>query len=137
MNNYVSEAVVCNAKECAMAQQCIRYINFTEERNTEKVLQVLNTSLVEIGQEGCEYLHVAREVKAARGFKKMYATIPHGAATGVWHGFPGRISRRQFYRLLNGEVMLLPEDQAAILSHLASKGADTTLGFDEYEMVTV
>lgn len=137
MKNYVTSATACMAGDCAMASQCSRYQNFVEARKHDTVLQVINTSLLELGDGGCRYLHIAKEVKAARGFKKMYDSIPRGAAVSVWQGFPGGISRRQFYRLLNGEIALLPKDQESILTYFDSLGADTALGFDDYEMVMV
>lgn len=107
MKNYVTSATACMAGDCAMSSQCSRYQNFVEACKQDMVLQVINTSLLEVGDGGCRYLHIAKEVKAARGFKKMYDSIPRGAAVSVWQGFPGGISRRQFYRLLNGEIALL------------------------------
>lgn len=135
--NKVTPLVMCMADNCAMAGQCSRYRNYAESRKTDSVLRVLNQELLEIGEHGCEYLHISREVVVARGFKKMYETIPHGSAVGVWRGFPGYISRRQFYRLLNGEVTIGQEEQEAILAFLAAKGADVSCGFDAYETVNV
>ena len=137
MKNYVTSATACMAGDCAMASQCSRYQNYVEACKHDTVLQVINTSLLGMSDEGCQYLHIAKEVKAARGFKAMYATVPHGVAKNVWQDFPGRISRRQFYRLMNGEVLLMPEDQSAILEYFKTLGADVSLGFDGYEIVTV
>lgn len=133
--NYISKNVVCDADSCAMASQCSRHQHYQEARKREMVLQVLNTSVLEFGDGGCEYLHIDKAVKVARGFKKMYASIPRGAAVNVWQRFPFHISRRQFYRLRNGELNILPEDQSAILAYFQLLGADTSLGFDKYEIV--
>lgn len=137
MENNIPPIVVCETEQCAMAAQCSRYQKYMEERRQSLVLQILNTSLLEVSEEGCKYLHIAREVTAARGFSKMYGTIPRGCAKNVWQDFPLNISRRQFYRLMNGEVQILPEEQAEVLTYFKSLGADTSLGFDAYEQVTV
>lgn len=131
MKTFITPSTVCAADSCPMSSQCNRYKNYAEALKTDNVLSILNTSLLEIGSEGCKHLHIARETIVARGFKKMYATIPHYAATALWRDFPGKLSRRQFYRLLNGEVELLPDNQAEIMQFLEKKGANTALGFDE------
>lgn len=135
-NNYISKKVVCDADSCAMASQCSRHQQYLKARKTEMVLLMLNTSVLQIGDGGCQYLHIDKDVTVARGFKKLYASIPRGAAVNVWQGFPFQnISRRQFYRLRNGELNILPEDQSAILAYFKSLGADTSVGFDTYEIV--
>lgn len=136
-DRYISRYVVCPAHHCPMASQCYRYTNYLEALKKEPVMQVLNDDILEIGDKGCKYLYLSRTVEAAYGIERMYASIPHSSSVDFWRSFPMQCSRRQFYRILHGEVPIMPEQQQDIIEYLSSKGADVTLGFDKYEEVTV
>lgn len=133
----IPQRVVCNADHCPLSDRCARHIEYLRTKDTEPYQLMLNTSLVTIGDQGCQHLHIQKKVTVARGFKNMYATVPKKNATSLWKQFPGDISRRQFYRLLPGDVALMPDQQEAVLRFFAEKGADTSLGFDAYEEVDV
>lgn len=133
----IPQRVVCNADHCQKHDVCSRYTNYIETLGTEVFHCVLNTSLVTIGDEGCQYLHIPTKVTVAHGFKNIYLSVPKIHIKNLWKRFPGGISRRQFYRLLNGEVSLMPEQQEEILNFFNSCDANTALGFDRYEDVEV
>lgn len=137
MDKYLPMTILCANDSCPMASQCLRYTRYLEARATELSLQILNTSLLNVTDEGCEYIHIPRTEMQARGFEKMYGSVPRRAAINLWRDFPRCGSRRQFYRLLNGEVALNIDHQEEIKSFFESLGADTSLGFDKYEEVTV
>lgn len=133
----IPHRVVCDAANCPMHNKCSRHAEYLLLKATEPYMLQLNKSLLTIGENGCQYLHIPKLVTAAYGFKVMYATVPKKNATNLWKRFPGDISRRQFYRLLSGEVALLPDEQEEILTFFKEMGADTSLGFDRYEDLTV
>lgn len=115
----------------------MRYMDYVEAKKTTLVIQMLNTSLLNVSGEGCEYLHIPRKVMEARGFRKMYDSLPRKYSNNLWQSFPHCNSRRQFYRMLAGEVPLYPEEQQEILGFFASRGVDTAIGFDAMREVTV
>lgn len=129
--------ILCANDSCPMAGQCLRYTKYIEARATELTIQILNASLLDVTDEGCEYIHIPRTEMQARGFGKMYGSVPRRAAINLWRDFPRCGSRRQFYRLLNGEVALSIDHQEEIKNFFDSRGADISLGFDHYEEVTV
>lgn len=137
MTRYLPPTVVCANDDCPMAGQCMRHMDYIEAKKTTLVIQVLNTSLLNVSSEGCEYLHIPRKVMEARGFRKMYDSLPRKYSKNLWQSFPHCNSRRQFYRMLSGEVPLYPEEQKEILGFFASRGVDTTIGFDAMQEVTV
>lgn len=137
MDKYLPLTILCANDSCPMAGQCLRYTKYIEARTTELSLQILNASLLDVTDEGCEYIHIPRTEMQARGFEKMYDSVPRRAAINLWRDFPRCGSRRQFYRLLNGEVALSIDYQEEIKNFFDSRGADTSLGFDHYEEVTV
>lgn len=123
--------------ECALSEKCMRHIKYNEARREQLCLHVLNTSLLDVTADGCEYLHIPRQMTMAYGFKNMYDTVPRKMSRNLWKFFPHCGSRRQFYRMLSGEVALSPEWQHDITSFFASKDANISLGFDQYKEVTV
>lgn len=133
----ITHKTVCNADNCPMSSQCSLHQQYIAAIKTEPCIPLLNTSLLTITENGCKHLHIPQTVIAARGFRKMYDTIPKKNATNLWKCYPEDISRRQFYRLLSGEVLLMPDTQEMIISFLQEKGADTSIGFDSYEKATI
>lgn len=132
----ITLSTMCANEACQMAGKCLRYSKYVEARKTELSLKLLNTSLLNVTAEGCEYLHIPQQVVEARGFRKMYDSVPRISSRNLWQSFPYCQSRRQFYYMLSGEMPLLPEQQDDILAFFAERGADTTLGFDAYQEVT-
>lgn len=120
-----------------MAGLCKRHTDYLEAKKDTLVIQVLNTSQVDVTADGCEYLHIPRRVIEARGFKKMYESVPRKYSKNLWQSFPHCNSRRQFYRMLAGEVPLYPEEQQDILAFFAAHGVDVSIGFDAAQEVTV
>lgn len=137
MKESLSLSAMCANEACPMASQCMRYTKYTEVRETELSLRLLNISLVNVTANGCEYLHVPQQVTLARGFRGMYESLPQKAARNLWQSFPCCNSRRQFYYMLSGDVPLYPEQQQKILDFFSERGADTSLGFDAYQEVVV
>lgn len=137
MKENIPSTTLCANGTCPKARECMLHTKYAEAQNKSLVLQLLNTSLLDVTSEGCEYIHIARKVTVARGFRMMYNSTPRMAARNLWKRFPQCDSRRQFYRLLSGDVALFPEYQEVIISFFKSLGADTSLGFDAYEEVTV
>lgn len=137
MTDQLPYNTVCINTQCPKSNCCSLHQLYQDLSKTELTYRVLNTTLLDVDDNGCDYLHIPKQVTAARGFKRMHETIPLKAAKNMWKQFPGNICRRQFYRILSGDVQLLPEQQANILSYLDILGADTTIGFDEYEEITV
>ena len=133
----INLTTMCANEACMMASKCMRYIKYIEARKTELSLTLLNTSLLNVTAEGCEYLHIPQQVLEVRGFRKMYGSVPRRSSRNIWQSFPCCESRRQFYYMLSGDVPLLPKQQEKILAFFAARGADTTLGFDAYQEVTV
>lgn len=136
-NNNINNYTQCMGDGCKVAEQCRHHQLYMEQKEHWMVMSVLNTSLIDITDDGCEHFYVATPVMMALGFKAMYDTVPHSAARGLWKDFPRNPSRRQFYRLLSGQVLIDPDYRTEILAFFESVGADTTLGFDSMEEVMV
>lgn len=137
MNKYITKNTLCAGVNCPAATNCMRHTKYLEAQESEMLMQVLNQSHLNITSDGCQYLHIPQDVTVAHGFRKMYGSMPRHSSLNLWKSFPNCDSRRQFYRLLSGEVPLLPDYQTEILQFLASRHADIALGFDSYEEVTV
>lgn len=137
MEKYLPNNILCANEACAMAEKCSRQMMYNEAIREQLTLHILNTSILDVTAEGCDYLHIPRLVTEAHGFRNMYGTVPRKMSKNLWQSFPHCGSRRQFYRMLSGEVALSPEHQQDIITFFASVNADTSLGFDRYEDVTV
>lgn len=135
MKQNIPLTVLCANDVCQKTGQCIRHIKYKEARESELTLCLLNNSLLDVTTDGCEYVHIPRPVMVARGFRQMHGSVPRSASQGLWRSFPDCHSRRQYYRLMNGEVPLYPEQQQKILAFFDARGADTSLGFDVCEEI--
>lgn len=136
-NNNISEFTSCMGLGCKVAEQCRHHQLYMEQKDHWLVMSLMNTTLIDITDEGCKYFIVTHPVMMARGFRAIYDSVPHSIARGLWKDFPRKPSRRQFYRLLSGQVLIEPDYQEEILHFFEDSGANIQLGFEKMEEVMV
>lgn len=131
MNKYIPYNITCPLASCSRSNTCARYANYQKAKAEEASFMVLNTDLLQVEGEGCPYHLVSERQRWARGFSRLYKSIPSGNAKylNVYTPF----TQRRFYKAKNGEFPLNPQMQAELLEIFKERGADLSLGFDSYE----
>ena len=135
-NKNIPEKVACPMASCLHCDTCVRYANYLKYQTTQDTLEIINPKLLSPSQEGngkkaCPYHLVVKKQLWAKGFQRMFATIPSGNTWHFWHRTP-YYSESSYCRAKRGAILIEPEMQQRLLALFKKNGADTSIGFDEY-----
>ena len=128
---YIPFSVVCPMASCTRSNTCARYAHYVKSLADDDTFAVLNTKRMNLDGESCPYHLVVEKQVWARGFQRLYNSIPSGNAHYFYTRTP--YTQRRFYKARNGEILIEPEMQQRLLAIFRQHGADMTLGFDAYE----
>ena len=121
--------------DCPKKNECARYAFYLKALAESESYNVLNTTRLQVGPNGCKHFIVPTQEQWAYGFKRLYATIPLGNARKMsWAGLFR--SESAYYRTKRGENPIEPTLQTAILQQIEAAGGKPETGFDRYETVT-
>lgn len=129
--NYISEEVKCPLSSCARSTTCARFSGYQKALAEAATFSVMNPQLLGVSGDTCPYHLVAEKQLWARGFKRIYNTMPSGNTHYFSHCTP--YTERRYYKAKNGEILIDPKMQKELLAIFKRNGADTTVGFDSYE----
>ena len=128
---YIPYSATCPMASCNRSNTCVRYANYLKALSESDTYIVMNFSHLGIDTATCPYHLVAEKQRWARGFKRMYSTIPAGNTHGYYMCTP--YTQRRYYKAKNGEILIEPEMQKKLLAIFQRDGADISVGFDGYE----
>lgn len=128
---FIAFNVVCAMSSCTRSNTCARYAQYLNSLANADTFKVLNAKRMKLEGSTCPYHLVVEKQKWARGFRRIYASIPSGKAHYFHACTP--YTQRRFYKARNGEIALDPEMQQRLLDIFEQHGADTNIGFDSYE----
>lgn len=135
MNNnevtYIPFEVTCPMASCSRSNTCARYAHYQKVLAQEATFCVMNPKLLKVSGDTCPYHLVAEKQRWARGFQRIYDTIPAGKIHKFYECTP--YSVRRFYKAKNGEFAINPATQKELLATFKNKGGNISLGFDSYE----
>lgn len=127
----ISLSVVCPMASCTRSNTCARYAQYVKALTCADTFEVLNVKHLQCEGEKCPYHLVSEKQVWARGFQRIYSTIPAGRTHYFYSRTP--YARRRFYKAKNGEIAIDPDMQQHLLSIFREHGADMSIGFDSYE----
>lgn len=128
---YIPTYVVCPMASCTRSNTCARYAQYVKSLTDDDTFKVLNAQRLKLEGDTCPYHLVAEKQLWARGFRRIYASIPSGKAHYFYACTP--FTQRRFYKARNGELALDPKMQQRLLAIFEQHGADMSIGFDSYE----
>lgn len=131
----MDKSAVCPLMACKKSGICVRYANYLKAKAEQESYSIINTERIHPDDNGCEYCLVARQVKVAYGFEKLYSSLPVANAKYFWRSSCFR-SETTYYRYKRGECKIDVEKQEKLLELFRRKGADISVGFDRYQMET-
>ena len=123
---------VCLHEACPVHHLCARYEHYEKLLATEQAFAILNPSLLKCHEQGCQYRLVKKTFRMARGFQRMFDTVPTGNTYKFWRRTP-YYSETTYCRAKRGAILIDPTKQQVLLNLLERNGADISLGFDSYE----
>lgn len=128
----LSVDTVCHNEACPVHHLCARYERYQQLSEKEQAFAILNPRFIVCNEQGCEHRLTKKTFRMARGFQRMFATMPTGNTYKFWHRTP-YYSESTYCRAKRGAILIDPEMQQELLALLKKYGADTSIGFDEYE----
>lgn len=128
---YISSYATCPMASCNRSNTCVRYANYLKAISESDTYELINFPHLGIDSTTCPYHLVAEKQCWARGFNRLYNTIPAGNARGFYMRTP--YTPRRYYKAKNGEILIEPEMQQKLLAIFQRNGADVSVGFDDYE----
>ena len=128
---YISEEATCPMASCSRSNTCARHAGYQKALAEKATFSVLNPQLLKLDGNNFPYHLVAEKQLWARGFKRMYDTMPSGNTHYFSHCTP--YAERQYYKAKKGEILIDPEMQKELLAIFERNGANTSIGFDSYE----
>lgn len=78
MNNISIHSIdtVCLKEACPVHHLCARFERYQKLRKSEKVFSILNPDRIACNEQGCAYRLQKKIIRMARGFRRMFGTIP-------------------------------------------------------------
>ena len=127
---YIPFSVVCSMASCTRSNTCARYAQYVKSLADDDTFEVLNVRRMNLEGDNCPYHLIVEKQVWARGFHRLYDSIPSGNAHYFYNRTP--YTQRRFYKAKNGEILIDPNMQSALLKVFERNGADISVGFDEY-----
>lgn len=124
-------AATCPNASCSRSNTCARHAYYLKALREKDSFQVMNLGRLVPDGTPCPYHLTAQRQRWARGFTRLYASIPHGSVHYFFLNTP--YAKRRFYKARKGEVLISPKDQQLLLAAFQHYGADMSLDFDGYE----
>ncbi len=128
---YIPYSIVCPMASCSRSSACARYAGYLKALAVAQTFEVMNPKLMQVSGDACPYRLVSEKQLWARGFKRLYQSVPKGNSRYLYRYSP--YGERRFYKVMNGEELIDPEMQQSMLDFFRRNGADMSLGFDGYE----
>jgi len=128
---YISSYATCPMASCSRSNTCVRYANYLKALSESDTYIMMNFQHLGIDTATCPYHLVVEKQRWARGFQRIYSTIPAGNARGFY--MRTAYTQRRYYKAKNGEILIPPEMQQDLLDIFKRNGADMSVGFDGYE----
>lgn len=137
MSNEINFSAVCPMASCKRNKQCVRYANYLKAKQEEVSYQVLNFNRISYdADKGCSRFLVWEKQRWAKGFRRMFNTLPVSNTHYFWSRTPYH-SESSYCRAKRGALLIDPNMQAALLKVFKYNGADVSIGFDDYEIQDV
>jgi len=138
-NKTIPEKVGCLMASCIHSDTCVRYANYQKYQTLQDTLEIISPKLLSVSsasqdvedEEDCPYHLVVKKRLWAKGFQRMFATIPSGNTWHFWHRTP-YYSESSYCRAKRGAILIDPKMQQQLLDLFEKNGADISIGFDEY-----
>lgn len=126
-------SAACPNAACSRSNTCARYAMYLKALKAENYFQIMNLASLGVAEEGslCPYHLTVQKQLWAKGFIRLYASIPHGRVHYFYMYTP--YTKRRFYKARKGEVLICPAEQQDLLAAFRQCGADMSLDFDGYE----
>ena len=122
---------LCFNKDCMHKDTCMHYFA-GQHLPADKIMGFAiypNT----LQNEKCRFYIGKRMIRATWGFRKLFLKVKHVDDTPIRRKIQQHLgSRPTYYRYMNGQLTLTPEQQKGIINIFRSYGYTEELDFDNY-----
>lgn len=127
---------MCNVKECALAETCLRQIVYpVVAKKKEPFLSMLNPEWLAVQKGMCKYYLKNEKVRRAFGFITTLKAIPSGKVGSFRASVISHMGRKRYYQTRKGEVMLTETEAQMIVKQANRLGIELEEYFDRYKYV--
>ncbi len=127
----IMDYAACPLASCKKSNTCIRYAAYLKAQAEKENFMILSTSKLAPEDTGCKHYLTPVNQRMARGFCRLYNTLPNCNSHYFWTCVPF-MNETSWYRAKRGDLLLTPEEQEILLAAFKEKGADVSVGFDGY-----
>lgn len=127
----IMDYATCPLASCKKSGTCIRYAAYLKAQEEKESFTILNTSKFTTSDAGCENYLTPVKQRMARGFCRLYETLPKCNSHYFWTRALFT-SETSWYRAKRGDLLLTPKEQEILLATFRENGADVSVGFDGY-----
>lgn len=127
---------MCNVKECALAETCLRQIVYPAvAKKKAPFLSMLNPEWLAVQKGSCKHYLKNEKVRRAFGFITTLNAIPSGKVGSFRASLISRMGRKRYYQTRKGEVMLTEAEAQLIVKQANRLGVELEEYFDRYKYV--
>ena len=122
---------LCFNKDCPHKDTCMRYFVGQHLPDDKNIGLAVFPNALQNGR--CEFYVEKKVIRAAWGFHNLFLNVKHVDDTPIRREIQQYLgSRPTYYRYMNGQLTLTPEQQADIIDIFRSYGYTEQLRFDYY-----
>ena len=121
----------CFNEHCPHKETCMHYFAGRHLPEDNKEGFAIYPNALQNGK--CKFYVEKRVIRAAWGFRKLFLNIKHRDDTPIRRELQQYLgSRSAYYRYMNGQLTLTPEQQAGVLDIFRAYGYTEETDFDNY-----
>lgn len=127
-NNYLR----CIHNTCPHQERCLRYTVARCTPDTVPSYPIVNPQYISGKEDTCDVFRSNQKVKFAYGITHILDNVPYKTAIAIRKELYQELGRNMFYRVLNKERPLYPDEQEEIAALLRQHGIVERPEFDRY-----
>lgn len=122
---------LCFNKDCPRKDTCMRYFAGLHLPDDKNVGYAIYPNALQ--KDKCKFYVEKRVIRAAWGFHNLFLNVKRVDDTPIRREIQQYLgSRPTYYRYMNGQLTLTPEQQEGIINIFRSYGYTEELSFDNY-----
>lgn len=122
---------ICFNERCPRRETCMRYFVGQNLPTDKSAGPAIYPNALQ--KDRCEYFVERQVIRAAWGFRKLFLNVKRIDDTPIRREIQQYLgSRPTYYRYMNGQRTLTPEQQAGIIAIFRAYGYTEELNFDNY-----
>ncbi len=121
----------CFERNCTKYEKCLHGFMCKYLTDEPHIITAVNP-LQARPQGECPHFKTTDKCRYAKGMTRVFDNLPHKIAQEIKARMKVRYSERKFYKILNGEKTLSPEEQSDVKQIFVNCGVTDEIVYDKY-----